>query len=1292
MFKTRVENMANLRMRASEQKSAANKSNPISKLDPVEQQLFLAYKRAADQTSDPEALFLVGECYAAGIGVEASFKEFERYTAKAAEKGVLKARLALGMMYFDNIKDIRDDRQIEKKIYQLFHQAAQSKDPVALMHLGRCFDLGMGVSRDLDKAISYYRLAEEAGNSYAYYYHALLILDERIPSDKKNAIPLLLKAIALDNNPKALFQLGACFANGEGIHQSKLLTLHYFRKAARQDMGFACYNLGINTNDLLVFTDEEKAKLKSWSESGLDPSFAYDASLDEVMKLELNGEQEKIYWLQKAADLGIAIAYSALADIYFKKGLQLGGKLEALEFLVKAQECRAAAEKGNHHRDYTDMPIISYKRRGNQFFLDDVPESRKLAIQKKLKNTNFLTLENSVNENQLAKRILNLIKKLGLTQKIKALVALYQQQERLGADFEYELRYQISKCEAHYGVSEDEIEEKRDKVTKPASKKPKTKSVSSAQDSLGEALDRDDQAALTTIFATQNDARTDYAKAVVSARAKLEEKLIDDAKITDELKRLNIQIGKEKTPILYARRGLQCLLKGDLKAARKDLFERIPSEFIKKENDIAIAIAIMRAYQADETRALEVLQNMAPTPEVAIAFAIVALKFGKLTEALPQLKKAVISNGVNTVLRDIFANVVSDHVALLIKMGQPKQALADLEAIKTQGFNHTKFKKVQMTCVMADSSNTDSKSETTPNAQAPGNDKTEQPKAAQKTKSRRKKKKALPSIEKMLSDDARIKQAAMLAASLTAASRLKTKYEKETSKEVEKKTVNQTLKQSNLIQLKLRTPGAIDAKELKKQELKDQIATVTAALKASGRLIDHDALSRDVKLPNPNLLRYSLPASAHQLAYLLETTKGVRVKVMGGINRNKAESLMDEAKSLKPMDDVDFAIDKPISLYDLRTACTQLNLPLPHQPDPKKLFYQIQVEGIKIDILYDRELFLNPAKGVLNRDYSPNALAGERIPNAANSYQIHDYTDGKALRDIALGVASPLTSPETWPEKAKAEKNSSYWVRLIRLVKLLSNGYKLKESDVPALVLMTRQLGAALKNPQIAGHFEDHLRKNLVKGHAESVFQILTELGMVGEVFPFLAGIDLTVGSANHQWIMASLQKMDRQYAAHQIDPKQPRPAVRDIYSSLLGLWLYHHFAADMVAFINQKLRDPKDLYHHVNDYFDRMEKTTNSMHSLLDKSIEESPLLQKRCLDTAESFRIPIAWSVRYQIYFRLKQAIQNKEIDLIDSRLPNLSGLGMFETSLPVVSVAAENAKLTLENELRPVMTATA
>ena len=164
-----------------------------------------------------------------------------------------------------------------------FTYMVEEGDPAAAYYLGKMYQEGLGVSKNLPRARSLFQAADSG-----YYFPAtaelgkmLLTGDGSIPAEPERAIELLKKA-AHAGEADAAFELGAAYASGTGVEQNANYAYgYYLRSALKGDM------------------KGQYALSKMYMEGRGVPQ-----DYNEMLK-----------WLSRSANQGYVLAQVALADI-----------------------------------------------------------------------------------------------------------------------------------------------------------------------------------------------------------------------------------------------------------------------------------------------------------------------------------------------------------------------------------------------------------------------------------------------------------------------------------------------------------------------------------------------------------------------------------------------------------------------------------------------------------------------------------------------------------------------------------------------------------------------------------------------------------------------------------------------------------------------------------------------------------------------------------------------------------------------------------------------------------------
>ena len=183
-----------------------------------------------------------------------------------------------------------------------FSRAVQQGNPEAMFWLGKCFLDGTGVPEDAEKAVSYFRNAEEAG----YFIDAQTQYDvgkcffsgDGVSQDAAEAVKWFRKA-ATQGHAEAQIALAECCFAGGGVAQDYAEAVKWFRKAGER----------LKTAELFMNAHNGKA------EAQFKLAQAYEKG-DGVKK----DYTEAVKWYRKAAEQGHAGAKETLGPVNLSGG------------------------------------------------------------------------------------------------------------------------------------------------------------------------------------------------------------------------------------------------------------------------------------------------------------------------------------------------------------------------------------------------------------------------------------------------------------------------------------------------------------------------------------------------------------------------------------------------------------------------------------------------------------------------------------------------------------------------------------------------------------------------------------------------------------------------------------------------------------------------------------------------------------------------------------------------------------------------------------------------------------
>ena len=197
----------------------------------------------------------LGWLYENGVGTEIDLDAAIVWYTEAEKNGELAAKKNLERIYFETLKKAKNGGGNEQQ------------------RAGWLLRNGLGTEIDLDAAIDWYKKAEENG---------ILSAKEFL----KDAVNLKL-AIAGDRD--AQFNQGYVYDTGGGAPQDLDLAEEWYRKAANQGHGCACYNLGVLSENKNGITEEALTWYKISLKNGFEDAKKAITKINKALK-----EREKL--------------------------------------------------------------------------------------------------------------------------------------------------------------------------------------------------------------------------------------------------------------------------------------------------------------------------------------------------------------------------------------------------------------------------------------------------------------------------------------------------------------------------------------------------------------------------------------------------------------------------------------------------------------------------------------------------------------------------------------------------------------------------------------------------------------------------------------------------------------------------------------------------------------------------------------------------------------------------------------------------------------------------------------
>ena len=192
-----------------------------------------------------------------------------------------------------------------KEALECFKKAALKNHVDALFHVGKIYDLALGVEQDYRLAAEYYSKAVsfnsgKAANNLANMYRN----GDGLEKDMKKAIELYKKGID-GGSYAAMDNLGDMYRLGEGVEQNYEEAMKWYKKAADGGIAWSMNTIG----DLY------------YNGNGVEQNY------EEAMK-----------WYKKAADSGNAWSMNKIGDLYYNGNGVDANYTEAVNWYKKASE------------------------------------------------------------------------------------------------------------------------------------------------------------------------------------------------------------------------------------------------------------------------------------------------------------------------------------------------------------------------------------------------------------------------------------------------------------------------------------------------------------------------------------------------------------------------------------------------------------------------------------------------------------------------------------------------------------------------------------------------------------------------------------------------------------------------------------------------------------------------------------------------------------------------------------------------------------------------------------------
>jgi TPR repeat protein len=268
----------------------------------------------SDIIADEVDYYQLAEKYSIGKEVERDFNKAVEYYMKAYENGNEESVIKLCGLYGFGAMD--------ESMAAEMCQIAAKKDPIVSQYnLGFLYFAGIGVKRDVKKAMELFQYPAEQGHTSAEFGLGVIYLFE--PEGEQNCHEALhwLKLAADNHYYEALYVLGMVYFQGKCVKQDHHKAFEFFTKAANP-----FYEK--RPNKLVDFYDD-KGETKSQNILAGMYYYGYgtDVNLDRAF-----------YWFSKAAEQNYPEAIRNLAEFYANGVIVERDLKKADELYKKADE------------------------------------------------------------------------------------------------------------------------------------------------------------------------------------------------------------------------------------------------------------------------------------------------------------------------------------------------------------------------------------------------------------------------------------------------------------------------------------------------------------------------------------------------------------------------------------------------------------------------------------------------------------------------------------------------------------------------------------------------------------------------------------------------------------------------------------------------------------------------------------------------------------------------------------------------------------------------------------------
>jgi len=217
------------------------------------------------------------------------------------------------------------------------------------------YEKGLGVDRDIQKAVELYKKSAEQDNALGQVRLADIYLNGLgVDQNFRKAFASYQKSADQDKDPEsaglALLRLGAMHCQGKGVEKDFKKGFEFYKKSAKLGNEEAQFCLGAMYRDGVGVERDHKKALDWFQKSARKNKVPADSALGDIYRDGLVVEKnipEAMKWYEKAAKNGDKYAKTELLKLQQEENIQ--NKVEAGLALACKDDAQAMAEVANMH-------------------------------------------------------------------------------------------------------------------------------------------------------------------------------------------------------------------------------------------------------------------------------------------------------------------------------------------------------------------------------------------------------------------------------------------------------------------------------------------------------------------------------------------------------------------------------------------------------------------------------------------------------------------------------------------------------------------------------------------------------------------------------------------------------------------------------------------------------------------------------------------------------------------------------------------------------------------------------